>query len=110
MKATLVALVAGAGLMVAGAANAAMSQDDALALAKKSGCLNCHALDKNVVGPAWKDVGAKYKGDKGAEAKLIEKVKKGGSGNWGTVPMIPNSPAVSDDNIKALVEFVLTLG
>ena len=108
MKATLVALVAGAGLMVAGAASA--GQDEALALAKKSGCLNCHAIDKKVVGPAWKEVGAKYKGDKGAEAKLIEKVKKGGSGVWGSVPMIPNSPAVSDDNIKSLVQFILTLG
>jgi len=78
-----------------------------LALANK--CMACHAIDKKLVGPAWKDVAAKYRGQKGAEAKLIEKVAKGGSGVWGQVPMPPNSPQVSDGDIKTLVRFILNL-
>ena len=85
-----------------------------LDLAKKSGCLACHGVDKKIVGPSWKDVGAKYKGDAGAKAMLIEKVKKGGKGNWtsvtGGAPMPPYSPRVSDENIDKLVTFVLSLG
>jgi cytochrome c len=81
-----------------------------LALAKKSGCLACHSVEKKIVGPAWKDVGAKYKGDAGAKARLVEKVKKGGKGVWGNAPMPPYSPRVSDENIAKLVDFVLSLG
>jgi cytochrome c len=81
---------------------------DELALAQKSGCTACHAVDKKIVGPAYKDVAAKYKGDKGAAAKLEEKVKKGGSGVWGQVPMPPNTQ-VSDADIKKLVAWVLSL-
>ena len=77
-------------------------------LAKKNACTACHAIDKKLVGPAYKDVAAKYKGDKTAEAKLIEKVKKGGSGVWGQVPMPPNSN-VKDEDIKTLVKWVLSL-
>lgn len=80
---------------------------DPMALAKKSGCLACHAVDKKLVGPSYQEVAAKYKGDATAEAKLIEKVKKGGSGNWGAVPMPPNS-LVSDADIKTLVDWVLS--
>ncbi len=76
-------------------------------LAKKSGCMACHAVDKKVVGPAYKEVAAKYKGDKGAEAKLFKKVKEGGVGVWGQVPMPPNSQ-VKDDDIKTLVKWVLS--
>jgi cytochrome c len=79
------------------------------ALAQKSGCMACHAIDKKIVGPAYKEVAAKYRGDKGAEAKLVEKVKKGGQGVWGQVPMPPNSPMVKDEDIKALVKWVLSL-
>jgi cytochrome c len=78
------------------------------ALAQKNACLACHQVDKKVVGPAFKDVAAKYKGDKSAEAKLVEKVKKGGSGVWGTVPMPPNAQ-VKDADIKAIVHWVLSL-
>jgi cytochrome c len=77
-------------------------------LAKKSGCLACHQLDKKVVGPSYKEVAAKYKGDAKAEAMLIEKVKKGGVGTWGQVPMPPNA-AVKDEDIKALVKWILAL-
>ena len=84
-----------------------------LELAKKSGCLACHSVDKKVVGPAWKDVAAKYKGDAGAKALLIDKVKKGGKGNWaevtGGAPMPPYSPRVADADIEKLVDFVLGL-
>ena len=77
-------------------------------LAKKNACTACHAIDKKIVGPAYKEVAAKYRGDKGAEAKLIEKVKKGGVGVWGQVPMPPNT-TVKDEDIKTLVKWVLSL-
>ena len=75
-------------------------------LAKKSGCIACHKVDGKLVGPAYKDVAAKYKGDKKAEAMLIDKVKKGGMGVWGPIPMPPNA-AVKDEDIKTLVKWVL---
>ena len=90
---------------------AAIAAGPALAneeLARKNACTACHAIDKKLVGPAYKDVAAKYKGDKGAEAKLIEKVKKGGVGVWGQVPMPPNSN-VKDEDVKTLVKWVLSL-
>lgn len=84
-----------------------------LDLAKKSGCLACHSVDKKVVGPGWKDVAAKYKGQADAKAVLIGKVKKGGKGNWtkvtGGAPMPPYSPRVSDANIEKLVDFIMGL-
>ena len=76
-------------------------------LAQKSGCTACHAVDKKLVGPAYKEVAAKYKGDKAAPAKLEEKVKKGGVGVWGQIPMPPNSQ-VSDADVKKLVAWVLS--
>jgi cytochrome c len=76
---------------------------------QKDGCTACHSIDKKIVGPAYKDVAEKYRNDPGAQAKLIEKVKKGGSGVWGQIPMPPNSPQVSDADIKADVEYVLSL-
>lgn len=89
------------------------SNKEGLALAKASGCLACHAVDKKVVGPAWKDVAERYAGDSGAKAKLIVKVANGGRGNWtevvGNMAMPPYSPRVSAENIEALVEFVLSL-
>lgn len=77
------------------------------ALAKKHNCLVCHTLDKKVVGPSYTDVAAKYRGDKAAAAKLFEKVKKGGQGVWGQIPMPPN-PTVPDADIKALVKWILS--
>jgi cytochrome c len=79
-----------------------------LELAQKNACTACHAVDKKIVGPAYKEVAAKYKGDKGAEAKLVDKVKKGGSGVWGQVPMPPNTQ-VKDEDVKALVKWILSL-
>jgi cytochrome c len=84
-----------------------------LDLAKKSGCLACHSVEAKVVGPAWKDVATKYKGDAEARDRLIKKVHTGGKGNWtavtGGVPMPPYSPRVSDTDIEKLVDFVLSL-
>jgi cytochrome c len=81
---------------------------DPLQLAKKNNCFACHTLDKKLVGPAWKDVAAKYRGDATAEAKLVDKVGKGGVGVWGTVPMPPNALASEADR-KILVKFILSL-
>jgi cytochrome c len=103
MKIAAVVLAA-AALAATGAVYADAGED----LLKKSGCTACHAKDKKVVGPAYKDVAAKYKGDAGAAAKLADKVKKGGSGVWGPVPMPPNA-AVSDADIKTLVAYILAL-
>jgi len=95
----LAAVVAG---MVASLPAAASEE-----LAKKHNCLACHTVDKKVVGPSYKEVAAKYRGDKTADAKLFEKVKKGGVGVWGQVPMPPNA-TVPDADIKALVKWVLS--
>ena len=101
MKVFVAAAVA-AGLLSAAPAFA----DEALAKAKD--CLACHSVDKKLVGPAYKDVAAKYKGDAGAAAMLAEKVQKGGSGTWGQIPMPPN-PQVNADEAKKLVEWILSL-
>ena len=100
MKSVYVAMMAAAGIVMTGQAHA----DEALAKAKN--CMSCHAIDKKLVGPAYKDVAAKYKGDKTAEAKLVEKVQKGGVGAWGKVPMPPN-PQVNPAEAKTLVAWVL---
>jgi cytochrome c len=77
------------------------------AVAKASDCMLCHAVDKKIVGPALKDIAAKYKGaDKAQIAKLAEKVKTGGAGNWGTTPMAPH-PALSEADRISAVEWVL---
>ena len=94
-----------AALAALAAAPAAFAQE---ALAQKSGCLACHAVDKKIVGPSYKDVANKYRADKGAEAKLVDKVKKGGQGVWGPVPMPPNTQ-VPDADVKTLVKWILSL-
>jgi len=76
-------------------------------LAKKKGCLACHSVDKKIVGPAFKDVAAKYENNPENVKMLIEKVKNGGSGNWGQIPMPPR-PGLSDEDAKALVDWVLS--
>jgi cytochrome c len=92
-------------------AAAAVAATPALAneeLAKKNACTACHAIDKKLVGPAYKDVAAKYRGDAKAEAMLAEKVKKGSVGTWGQVPMPPNA-SVKDEDVKTLVKWILGL-
>lgn len=105
MKSIIVSMAA-AGLMFAGSAMATDMPD----LAKKNGCAACHSIDKKLVGPAWMDVSKKYKGDAEAEAKLITKVSKGGSGVWGKVAMpAQDASGKKQDVIKELVQFVLAL-
>jgi cytochrome c len=78
------------------------------ALAKRHNCLACHQLDRKLVGPSYKDIAKKYKGQDVA-GKLAQKVKKGGSGVWGPIPMAPNA-AVPDADIKKLVDWILKMG
>lgn len=99
MKRIVLALAAAASLTLPAMA------DQALATSKN--CMACHAIDKKLVGPAYKDVAAKYAGDKGAADKLVAKVLKGGSGVWGPVPM-PANPQVSEAEAKKLVAWVLS--
>lgn len=77
------------------------------ALATSKNCMACHAIDKKVVGPAYKDVATKYKGDKAASDKLAEKILKGGSGVWGAVPM-PANAQVNAEEAKKLAAWVLS--
>jgi cytochrome c5/cytochrome c551/c552 len=90
-------------------AGASLDLQSGQAMMQKYGCAACHAVDKPVVGPAYSQVAAKYRGDNTAATKLEQKVKAGGSGVWGAVPMPPNA-AVPDADIKALVSWILTLG
>ncbi len=96
-------------IAVALALAAALPAQASEALAKKHACLACHVLKgAKTVGPAYADVAKKYAGQKDAEAKLVEKVKKGGTGVWGQVPMPPNA-AVSDADLHALVKWILSI-
>ena len=99
MKAIYVATMIAVGLGVSGQVLA----DEALAKAKN--CMSCHAVDKKLVGPSYKDVAAKYKGDKGAVAMLAAKIKAGGKGVWGQVPMPPNN--VTPEEATKLATWVL---
>lgn len=110
----LIAIVATAALTTVASASAT----DMPALARQSQCVACHAIDTTVFGPAWSDVSRKYKGAttyiyKGQEYPLMDglvlKVARGGAGNWGSMPMPGNSPAVKEMDIRTLVEFILGL-
>ena len=90
--------------MTAAVAAPAFAQAD---LAQKKNCMACHAIDKKLVGPSYKDVAAKYAGQKDAVDKLAQKVVKGGSGAWGAVPM-PANPQVTEAEAKQLVGWILT--
>ena len=93
------------GLAVAASSSLAATADEAMG---KAGCMACHAKDKKMVGPAFKDIAAKYKGDKAAPAKLAEKVRKGGAGVWGPIPMPPHNPdKINDDDLKTSVDAIL---
>jgi len=97
-----------AGLVLASAfASQAAMADAGLDLAKAKNCLACHAVATKLVGPAYKDVAAKYAGQKDAEGKLVAKVMKGGSGTWGAIPM-PANPQVNEAEAKTLVKWVLS--
>jgi cytochrome c len=95
-----------AAVVLAATVTAPAFADQALATAKN--CMACHAVDKKLVGPSYKDVSAKYKDDKGAVDKLSAKIMKGGSGVWGPVPM-PANPQVNEADAKKLAAWILTI-
>ncbi len=101
-----------AGAMLAGLALsatpalAAIDAARAQSVANQNACMGCHAVDRKLVGPAYKDVAAKYKGDAGAQARLIKKVRDGGMGVWGQIPM-PANPKISDADLKIVIDWVL---
>jgi cytochrome c len=97
-----------AGLSAVSGAEAALDNAAAEAMMKKDGCAACHEVDKKLIGPAFVDVAAKYRGDAKAAAILKEKVKKGGAHVWGEAAMPPNV-GVSDADVDALVDWMLTL-
>ncbi len=98
MKSIVIAMLA----LTAGIASADQS------LAQKNGCMSCHQIEKKVVGPAYRDVARKYKGDTQAPAHLVNVIRKGGKGVWGPMPM-PAHPQVSDENAKKLAGWILSL-
>ena len=100
----LVLFAAAAVALSSGAALAA----DAQQLLKEKACLACHTVDKKLVGPSYKEVAAKYKSRKDAEAYLTKKIKEGSTGVWGSIPMPPNG-AVNDDQAKTLAKYILTV-
>lgn len=100
----MIKLALAAVAVTAMAAPAAASAD----LAKKSNCTSCHSVDKKMLGPTYKAVAAKYAGQKDAQALLVDKVKNGGSGVWGKIPMPPNK-RLSDENANTLVTWILSL-
>ncbi len=108
MKMRLILPVLLALPVLAAAADPAAEMAPELKLAQKNGCLACHDLDVKKVGPAWRDVAKKYAGDAEAEAALVVKVKKGGKGHWGQVPM-PANVTVKDADIQTVVQYVLSL-
>ena len=99
MKSLSMALVV---LVAAGLAGQAAASPE---LAKSKNCMGCHAVERKMVGPAYKDVAAKYKGDAKAPAMLATKIKTGGKGAWGEIPMPPNN--VTEDEAKKLVAWIL---
>lgn len=103
---TLMSLMAVAALVGSTHAKA----NDGEAIIKKARCVACHAVDTKRVGPAYKDVAAKYKGDAKAPGLLFDKVRHGGSGNWGNVPMIPHGEdKISNDDLHAAIKWILSL-
>jgi cytochrome c len=85
---------------------ASMSAQASLELVDKNACLNCHAVDKKLIGPAFKDVAAKYKDRKDAPTYLAEKMTKGSTGVWGQIPM-PGMPQLAADDVKTMVAWIL---
>ena len=110
MRHAMTVLTGAAALVLAGAASAqALDDKKANDLMVKSGCNACHAVDKKGVGPSYKDVAGKNKAKKDAAQAMFEKVRKGGAGVYGQVPMPPNTPdKISDADLKGLVAWILT--
>ena len=109
MKIRIAALsVAAALALMSAGANAAIDDKKATEIMNKAGCSACHNVDKKVVGPSYKDVAKKRKSEKGAAASIAKKVREGGSGAYGQIPMPPTSAGqINDGDLKALVDWVL---
>jgi cytochrome c len=108
-KAIAGAAMGGILMLAAGAASAGLDDAAALGVMKKSGCSACHSVDKKVVGPAYKDVALKRKGEKDAAATLEKSVRTGSKGTYGAIPMPPNAASkISDGDLHSLVEWILT--
>ena len=101
-------LCSGQAAVAMAAENTEVSSELALALARQNNCLTCHAIDRKIVGPAWRDVANKYRHDPGAQAYLENKIAKGGSGVWGSMVM-PAHPYITEAHRRILVKFVLNL-
>ena len=109
MKGPYTCIATAAALLLSGQAFGAMDDAAATAALGKAGCRACHAVDKKMVGPSYQDIAKKYRGDAKAVAMLSEKVRKGGTGTWGQIPMPPSPPEkISDADLKAVVEWILT--
>ena len=102
-KSAVAAFVGACGMLMIAAPAFASAE-----LAKQKNCLACHAAAKKLVGPAYKDIAAKYKADKNAQATLVKKVREGGVGVWGQIPM-PANPQVNEQEAQALVKWVLSM-
>jgi cytochrome c len=114
MNLSLVAIIATSLLVISGSVNADTSVEIASIVKNAKGdCLNCHQVDRKIVGPAWKDVAAKYKGDASAKETLVNKVIKGGNGHWdnetGGLPMTPHPFKPTKEEIERIVASVLQL-
>ena len=103
MRIISLSLLVTASLLFSGLAQASE------ALAKSRNCMACHSIEKKIVGPSYKDIAKKYAGQKDAEAKLADKVLKGGKGSWGEVPMPPNNSLLKPDEANKLVKWILGL-
>ena len=90
------------------AGGAAAANEKGLELIGASDCTACHAIDRKIIGPAYKDVAAKYENTPANVDTLVAKVKKGGMGNWGNVPMTPH-PDLPDADVKEMVQYILSL-
>jgi cytochrome c len=96
-------------LVLAVVASLGLHASASQALARTDGCTACHSVEAKVVGPGFKEIAAKYRGDAGAETKLAAKVRQGGSGVWGQMPMPPTPANVKDEDIQILVKWILSL-
>jgi len=107
----LIGRAASVGAVIAAAltlvtAQPAVAAPGGLAIAQANACMGCHAVDRKLVGPSFRQIAARYKGDPAAQAKLQAKVRNGGSGVWGAIPM-PSHPGMSDADIHTVVQWVL---
>ena len=100
------ASLGGAIAMMLAVAQPAVAASGGLVIARTNACMGCHAVDRKLVGPSFKDIAARYRSDPGAQKKLQGKVRNGGAGVWGTIPM-PSHPGMSDADIRTVVQWVL---